>query len=194
MLRHYKIFYNSTIEIENFFAGQLNTEFTWYIHTPGMQHYTIDSLLYLWTMRDKYIQMYKEFITQWHIHTKGIRILAKGYLPILDITPIKLNEILDIVKTTIQKTYPEYDLVIKRLHLYHDMKLVTFGIDRDRNLIIQCPVLIQPYTQQPIVLYQIETVPVPVVDQNTQADSYMHLQVDRPYIALHTETYITFSQ
>ena len=27
--------------------------------------------------------------------------------------------------------------------------------------------------------------------QNTQADSYMHLQVDRPYIALNSETYIT---
>ena len=24
---------------------------------------------------------------------------------------------------------PDYDVVIKRLHLYHDMKLVTFGID-----------------------------------------------------------------
>ena len=59
------------------------------------------------------------------------------------------------------------------------MKLVTSGIDRNKNLIIQFPVLIQPYTQQPLVLYEIETVPVPIIDQNTQADSYMYLQVDR---------------
>ena len=45
------------------------------------------------------------------------------------------------------------------------MKLVTFGIDRDRNLIIQFPVFKQPYTQQPLILYQIETVPVPIVGQ-----------------------------
>ena len=44
------------------------------------------------------------------------------------------------------------------------MKLVTFGIDKDRNLIIQFPVFIQPYTQQPLTLYQIETVPVPIKD------------------------------
>ena len=74
------------------------------------------------------------------------------------------------------------------------MKLVTFSIDRDKNLIIQFPVFIHPYTQQLLVLYQIEAVPVPIIDQNTQADSYTHLQVDRPYIALNTETYIAIRQ
>ena len=92
------------------------------------------------------------------------------------------------MKTTIRKINQDYNIVIKRLHLYYDMKLVTFGIDRDKNLIIQFPVFIQPYTQQSLVLYQIETVPAPIIDQNTQADSYTHLQVDRPYIALNSET------
>ena len=59
------------------------------------------------------------------------------------------------------------------------MKLVTFGIDKERNLIIQFPVFIQPYMQQPLILYQIETVPVPNIDQNTQAHSYTHLQIDK---------------
>ena len=67
------------------------------------------------------------------------------------------------------------------------MKLVTFGIDKDGNLIIQFPVFIQPYTQQPLILYQVETVPVLIVDQNKQADSYTHLQIDRTYINLNLE-------
>ena len=74
------------------------------------------------------------------------------------------------------------------------MKLVTLGIDSDRNLIIPFPVFIQPYTQQPLILYQIETVPVPIIDQNMQAHSYTHLQVDGQYIALNSETYITIRQ
>ena len=57
------------------------------------------------------------------------------------------------------------------------MQLVTFGIDKDRNLIIQFPVFIQPYTQQPLKMYQLETVPVPVLDQNDKVQSYTHLQV-----------------
>ena len=55
------------------------------------------------------------------------------------------------------------------------MKLVTFGIDRKRNLIIQFPIFMQPYAQQPLILYQLETVPVPIIDKNTKADSYTEL-------------------
>ena len=145
-------------------------------------------------MQDKYITLYKELITQLFIYTTSIRILEKGYLPISLITPSKLREILNGVKTAIRKTNPDYDLVIDRLHLYYDIQLVTFGIDKDQNLIIQFPVFIQPYTQQPLILYQIETVPVPIINQNTQAQSYTHLQINKPYIALNSETCITIRQ
>ena len=110
------------------------------------------------------------------------------------ITPLKLQEIIDSVKETVIKTNPDYDIVIKRLHLYNDMKLDTFGIDRERNLIIQCPIFVQPYTQQPLILYQLETVPVPIVDKNTKADSYTQLQIKKPYLALNAEMYINIQQ
>ena len=73
------------------------------------------------------------------------------------------------------------------------MKLVTFGIDRKINLIIQFPIFVQPYTQQPLILYQLETVPVPNVDKNTKANSYTQLQIKKPNLALNTETYINVS-
>ena len=37
-------------------------------------------------------------------------------------------------------------------------------------------------------------VPVAIVDQNKQADSYTYLQIDRPNIALSSETYISIRQ
>ena len=80
------------------------------------------------------------------MYATSIRILAKGYLSISLITPSKLREILNDVKTAIRKTNPDYYLVIDRLHLYYDMQLVMFGIDKECNLIIQLPVFIQPYT------------------------------------------------
>ena len=93
-----------------------------------------------------------ELITQLHIYASAIRTLAKGYLPNTLITPVKLKKILNEVRKTLKITNPDYDLVIDRLHLYYNMQLVTFGIDKDRNLIIQFLVFIQPYTQQPLVL------------------------------------------
>ena len=71
------------------------------------------------------------------------------------------------------------------------MQLVTFGVDNDMNLIIQFPVFMQPYTQKPLILYQLETVLVPILDQNIKAQSYTHLSINKPYIALNSETYIS---
>ena len=188
--------HNTTSSHEKLFAGHQSslTLRSLYANALGLQHYSINSLLYLRTVQDKYISLYKELITQLWIYTTAIRVLAKAYLPISLITPLKLKEILSEVKVAIKKTNPDYDLVKDRLHLYYDMKLVTFGIDKERNLIIQFPVFLQPYTQQPLILYQIETVPVPIIDQNRQAHSYTHLQIDKPYIDLKSETYITIRQ
>ena len=176
-----------------YFAGQTSAAYQVYSQMHGaciIQHYVVNSMLYLHTMKEKYIEIYNEFISQLHIHTKAVRILAKGYLPISLLTPLKLKEILESVKETLIKTNPDYNIVKKRLHLYYNMKLVTFRIVRKSNLIIQFPVFVQLYTQQTLILYQLETVPFPIVDKNTKANSYTELRIKKPYIALNTETYI----
>ena len=48
----------------------------------------------------------------------AIRVLSKGYLPTSLFLPMKLKEILNEVIKAIQVTNPDYDIVIKRLHLY----------------------------------------------------------------------------
>ena len=191
------IIHSRQLLIESLFTGQIVAAYEAYSQMHGtcdIQHYTINSMLYLHTIKDKYIEIYNKFISQLHIYAKAARILAKGYLPILLITPLKLQEILNSVKETLIKMNPDYNIVIKRLHLYYDMKLVTFRIDRKRSLINQFPISVQPYTQQPLIIYQIKTVQVPIVDKNTKADSYMEIKVKKPYIALNSETYINMCQ
>ena len=135
--------------------------------------------------------MYERFVNQLKEYSHAIRILSKGYLPISLLPPSKLAKILQEVKQVLLKTNKNYGLVIKGMYKYYDMKLVTFGIDRDRNLIIQFPVFVQPYTQKPLTLYQIETIPVPILDMNKKADSYTWIRIDKPYIALNPDTYIS---
>ena len=179
------------------FAGQTSAAYQAYLQMHGkcsIQHYAVNSMLYLGIMKDKYMKIYNEFILQLQIYAKAVRILAKGYFPISLVTPLKLQEILDSVKEALIKTNPKYDIVIKRFNFYYNMKLVTFGIDRKRNLIIQFPIFVQPYTQQLLILYQLETVLVPIVDKNTKANSYTEPPIKKPYIALNSETYINIQQ
>ena len=132
-----------------------------YPHDKGICNYAINSVLFLTMVREKYVKMYERFIEELHIYSKAIRILSKGYLPISLLPPSKLEKILEEVRLAITKSNKDYDLVLTRLYLYYDMKLVTFGIDDQRNLIVQFPVFVQPYTQKRLTMYQIETVPCP---------------------------------
>ena len=88
--------HNTTSSDQRLFAGQQSslTLKSFYANVLGLQHYSINSLLYLRTVQDKYIALHKELITQLHIYATSIRILAKGYLPISHITSSKLQEIL----------------------------------------------------------------------------------------------------
>ena len=76
---------------ENLFTGKTLAAYEYYSQMDSkwvIQHYALNSMLYLKTITDKYIEIYNEFISQLHIYTKVVRIFAKGYLSILLITPL----------------------------------------------------------------------------------------------------------
>ena len=165
-------------------------------HTPKCMVHVVSNIMqsiqcYICTQsRTNRLKFTMNFFYSYVYMPKPLEILAKGYLPISLSTPLKLKENLTTVKQNLIKTNPDYDIQIKRLHLYYDMKLITFRIDGKRNLIIQFPIFIQPYTQQLLIQYQLETVPVPIVDKNIKAYSYTQLKIKKPCIALNTETCI----
>ena len=156
------ILQNFTTWNEKTFTGKLHDWMEIYSQDEGICNYAINSVLFLTTVREKYMKMYEEL----KLYSKAIRVLSKGYLTISLLPPSKLGKILKEVRITIAKSNKGYDLVLTRLYLYYDMKLVTFGIDNQRNLNVQFPVFVQPYTQKRLIMYQIETVPVPILDEN----------------------------
>ena len=92
---------------ESLFAGQTSAAYEAYSQMHGacgIQHYTVNLMLYWCTIKDKYIEIYNEFIFQLCIYAKTVRILAKGYLPISLVMPLKLKDILDLVKEMLIKT------------------------------------------------------------------------------------------
>ena len=125
--------------------------------------------------------MYEKFINELRSYLKAIQILSKGYLPISLIMPSKLEAILQQVQAAITKSNQDYEIVLNRLYLYYDMKLVTFGIDYQKNLIIQFPVFVQTINAKTkLTLYQVETVPVPIVDSGNKIQSYTQLKIENP--------------
>ena len=66
--------HNATSSHERLFAGQNDHSVfrTLYAHLLGLHLYSINSLLYLRTIQDKYIALYRELITQLCIYASAI--------------------------------------------------------------------------------------------------------------------------
>ena len=74
---------------------------------------------------------------------------------------------------------------------YRDMKSVTFAVDQEtHSLIVTFPAFVKSFNQPPFSLYEVETVPVPIVDKNVQANSYSRVRIEKRYIAAGTDYYI----
>ena len=46
------------------------------------------------------------------------------------------------------------------------MRLVTFGIDELDRFVVCFSIFVKDFSRESMTLYQIETVPVPIVDEN----------------------------
>ena len=121
--------HNKTTWNEKLFAGQIKDWYYYYLTSRGVNQYLINSILFLTMVRERYVKMYERFLNQLKQYSQAIRVLSKGYLPITLLSPSKLNVILQKVKEAVQIKNRDYGLVIKRLYLYYDMKMATFGID-----------------------------------------------------------------
>ena len=118
---------NFTTWNEKTFPGKLYDWMEIYSRDEDVHNYVINSVLFLTTVREKYVRMYERFIEELNLYSRAIRVLSKGYLPISLLPPSKLDKILNEVRIAITKSNKDYDLVLTRLYLYYDMKLVTFG-------------------------------------------------------------------
>ena len=57
-------------------------------------------------------------------------------------------------------------------------------------MVVCFPFFAKDFNREAFTLYQIETVPVPIVDTNLEADSYYETMVNKPYIATNADYYI----
>ena len=122
---------------------------------------------------------------------RGISILSQGRLPQEFFLDCRLYDILKEVQTMVSKDHPDYALAAEHISHYRDMKLVIFAVDQEtHSLIVTFPVFIHDYRRPPLSLYEIETVPAPIPDQNERANSYSEVMLCKPYIAVGAKYYI----
>ena len=61
--------HNQSTWNERLFAGELDRWYRLYLSARGVNHYAINSLLFLTTAREKYVKMYERFINQLRMYS-----------------------------------------------------------------------------------------------------------------------------
>ena len=154
-------------------------------------NYNFEVMMYLKNVREEHVVSYREAVKAARDLLNGIAIVTQGRLPRALISDNQLREILGKVDAMVKRNYPDYVLAAKHISHYRDMKMVTFSVDQQaHSLILTFPAFIKNYKQPPLSLYEVETVPVPIIDKNVKADSYSQVRTEKSYIAAGTDYYI----
>ena len=153
--------------------------------------YSVELQLFLAMAQEEHVTKYKEVFKAGKELLDAIAILSQRRLPRSLFPDQRIEGILAQVDKMVRLRYPDYELAANHISHYRDMELVTFSVDRiTHSLVVTFPVFIKDYKQPPLLLFEIETVPVPIPDRNKQADSYSQVRIQKDYIAAGMDYYI----
>jgi len=142
-------------------------------------------------MDEEMIRPTTEILQQYRKVLRSIAILGRGYLPAELVGFETLKAMIDDTMKVISQRGGGYVPALESIHHYYDMKLVSFMVDpHSRDLILTFPILLKPSNMDPLKLFEIETVHVPVEDADKQTQTFTRVQMSKPYIAAGTNFYI----
>ena len=125
----------------------------------------------------------------------SIENLNSGYLTHRILYPQVLTKYLEIIKDDLEDTAPEYEPVFTSVYQYYGNSLASFTNTID-DLLLQLPILIKLKVQVPMLLFSIETVPVPLDAETYIGDKREYTQIipETEYIALTDNNYVPLTQ
>ena len=183
---------NRTQYLENVITGKDPTTARNFLknNLRGTEIFSHQVQMYMQAMRERYLRVPENLISELRLLLRSIAILSRGYLPPQLFSPTDIVRISQAALSMIKNKHPDYVLAIPQASSYYDMRLVTFGIDEDDRLVVCFPIFVKDFSRKSMTLYQIETVPVPILDTNEEANSYSQAVINKPYIATNNDYYI----
>ena len=106
--------------------------------------------------------------------------MNSGYLTYHILDPKILAKYLEVIEDDLEETAPEFKTVFTNVYQYYGNSLISFTNIID-DLLLQLPILIKLKVQVPMLLFSIETAPVPL-------DTEKYLGEKREYTQIIPET------
>ena len=148
---------------------------------------------------ERYLATYEQIISELDHFLDSLDNLSNGLLSHTVIAPDILERLLNHVGEQLKEYYPDYALVLDKVHQYYNLPFVHFGYVNG-TILIQIPLFIKPKKQEPLLLYDIKTVPVPyhmnedMIDSTESKYAQTWLKPKEELLAMSSDTYITLDR
>ena len=180
-----------TSMLEQWLNGSTKTWVYAYLnHLSGITMYSHQLQVYTTMFKERYLRLQEALYEELKMILRSIAILSRGHLPSELISPSEITKLSQQAINMVKHSHPDYVLAFTHVTDYYDMPVVTFGRDDEDRLVVCFPIFLKEFNTQPLTLYQIETVKVPILDENYVANSYTEIQPNKPYIATNKDHYI----
>ena len=144
---------------------------------------------------ERYLATYELIISELDHFLDALDNLSNGLLSHTVINPSVLNSMLEHVQLQLDKYYPDYTLVLNKVHQLYNLPFIHFSYNNG-TIAIQIPLFIKPKLQEPLFLYDLTSVPVPyhmnpeMIDSTESKYTYTWVKPEKELLAMSSETYI----
>ena len=105
--------------------------------------------LYVHSVLERQIRLYELMLHHLKDLLDCIGILSTGKLPPMLFPPTVLENITSKAIDMVCHTYPNYELAVGHISEYYDMKLCTFGVSIEGNMVVAFPIFVKDHSDNP---------------------------------------------
>ena len=109
-----------------------------------------------------------------------------------------MNDLITHVTEVISTKYPNYELVVSEVHDYYNLPFSTFPC-KDNTLIVHISFYIKPINQEPLLMYDIKSIPVPyhmneeLIDETESKHTYTKIKPSTEILAIGSNSQINLN-
>ena len=109
---------------------------------------------------NRYLMLYESILSELDHFLDALDNLSNNQLSHSVIPPKEMNDLIVHVNGVLKTQYPNYELVVTRVHDYYNLPFSTFAC-QGNTLMVHISLYIKPINQESLHMYEIKSIPVP---------------------------------
>ena len=144
---------------------------------------------------NRYLMLYESILSELDHFLDALDNLSNNQLSHSVIPPKEMNDLIAHVNEVLKTQYPNYELVVSRVHDYYNLPFSTFAC-QGNTLMVHISFYIKLINQEPLHMYEIKSIPVPyhmneeLIDETESKYTYTKIKPSTEILAMGSNSQI----